>query len=153
MFNPSRDDVRRFFCDTWRKHRDGSVLTPLESIALGWILRHPEYHADLDDAAAAVVRDYRIEDGRTNPFLHLSMHVAVAEQVSIDQPPGIRAIYLKLAARLGDDHAAVHEMMECLGEVVWSAQQATAPMRPDEMSGLYLECLARRAERLAGTGP
>lgn len=153
MFNPSRDDVRRFFCDTWRKHRDGSVLTPLESIALGWILRHPEYHADLDDAAAAVVRDYRIEDGRTNPFLHLSMHVAVAEQVSIDQPPGIRAIYLKLAARLGDDHAAVHEMMECLGEVVWSAQQATAPMRPDEMSGLYLECLGRRAERLAGTGP
>jgi hypothetical protein len=151
VFNPSKDDVRRFFCDTWRKHRDGSVLMPLESIALDWILRHPEYHADLDDAAAAVVRDYRIEEGRTNPFLHLSMHVAIAEQVSIDQPPGIRAIYLKLAARLGDDHATVHEMMECLGEVVWSAQQATAPMHPDEMSARYLECLGRRAERLAGT--
>jgi hypothetical protein len=152
VFNPSKDDVRRFFCDTWRKHRTGSVLTPLEAIARDWILRHPEYHADLEDADAAAVREYRIEDGRTNPFLHLSMHVAIAEQVSIDQPSGIRAAYLKLATRLGDDHAAVHEVMECLGEVVWSAQQSTVPMPPDEMSARYLECLERRAELVAGTG-
>jgi hypothetical protein len=152
VFNPSKDDVRRFFCDTWRKHRSGSVLTPLETIALDWIMRHPEYHSELEDAEAAAFRDYRVEDGRTNPFLHLSMHLAIAEQVSIDQPPGIRAAYLKLAARLGDDHAAVHEVMECLGEVVWSAQQTVAPMHPSEMSARYLECLERRLARASGTG-
>jgi hypothetical protein len=152
VFNPSKDDVRRFFCDTWSKHRDGSVLTPLEGIALDWIQRHPEYHADLEDAEAAAARDYRVEDGRTNPFLHLSMHLAIAEQVSIDQPPGIQAIYMKLAARLGDDHAAVHEVMECLGEVVWSAQRNVAPMQPDEMNTRYLECLERRTKPASGTG-
>jgi hypothetical protein len=145
VFNPSREDVRRFFCDAWRKHRSGSVLTPTEGVAIDWILRHPEYHAELDDAESATQRDYRIEDGRTNPFLHLSMHLAIAEQLSIDQPPGIRAAYAKLAARLGDEHAAAHEVMECLGEVVWTAQRAVPPLPAEEISARYLDCLERRA--------
>jgi hypothetical protein len=47
MFNPSREDVRRFFCDTWQKHRNGAPLTPIEAIAADWMDRHPEYHPDL----------------------------------------------------------------------------------------------------------
>ena len=77
MFNPSKDDVRRFFCEAWAKHRRGGVLTPLEAVAVDWIERHPEYHPDLADADAAVGRDYSIDDGRTNPFLHLSLHLAI----------------------------------------------------------------------------
>jgi hypothetical protein len=121
------------------------VLTPLEGVAIDWILRHPEYQAELQDADAAAERDYRIEDGRTNPFLHLSMHLAIAEQLSIDQPTGIRAAYAKLAARLGDDHAAAHEVMECLGEVVWTAQRAVPPLPAEEISARYLDCLERRS--------
>ncbi|MGH6624469.1 MAG: DUF1841 family protein, partial [Burkholderiaceae bacterium] len=105
MFNPSRDDVRRFFCEAWRKHTQAEVLTPLEAMAIDWILEHPEYHADLADAEVAVAREDRIEDGRTNPFLHLSMHLAIAEQLSVDQPTGIRAIYEALVQRRGDSHA------------------------------------------------
>jgi hypothetical protein len=145
VFSPSREDVRRFFCDAWRKHLSNSVLTPLEGVAIDWILRHPEYQAELADADAAAERDYRIEDGRTNPFLHLSMHLAIAEQLSIDQPPGIRAAYAKLAARHGDDHAAAHEVMECLGEVVWTAQRAVPPLPAEEISARYLDCLERRS--------
>nr|MBF0683808.1 DUF1841 family protein [Pseudomonas sp.] len=89
MFNPSRDQVRQFFADTWRKHRQEEILSPLEAIALDWILEHPEYHGDLESGEAATA-DYTVEAGRTNPFLHLSMHLAIAEQLSIDQPPGIR---------------------------------------------------------------
>jgi hypothetical protein len=145
MFNPSKDEVRRFFCDAWSKHRSGGVLTPLEAIAVDWIRRHPEYQDELADAAAAMARDYSIDEGRTNPFLHLSMHLAIAEQLSVDQPPGIRAAFRTLVERRGDEHAAAHAVMDCLGEVVWAAQRAGSALPPDEMTARYLDCLARKA--------
>lgn len=141
MFDPSQADVRRFFCECWQKHLHGQVLTPLQAQALDWILEHPEYHGDLaslDDALAAV---YPVEAGRTNPFLHLSMHLAITEQVSIDQPPGIRAAWQALAQKTGSLHAAAHELMECLGEIVWRSQRDHTS--PDTLA--YLECIRRRA--------
>jgi len=145
VFNPSKDDVRRFFCDAWTRHRQGGVLTPLEAIAVDWIREHPEYQDELSDADAAVARDYGIDEGRTNPFLHLSMHLAIAEQLSVDQPPGIRAAHRKLVERLGNVHDAAHAVMDCLAEIVWTAQRAGAPVPPDEMSARYLDCLGRKA--------
>jgi len=141
MFNPSQADVRRFFCETWRKHDEGVPLTPLEAMALDWILEHPEYHQDLASLDQALQAQYPVEQGRTNPFLHLSMHLSIAEQLSIDQPPGIRAACEALAARTGSLHEACHGIMECLGEVVWRAQRERAP--PDGEA--YLECIRRRA--------
>jgi len=146
MFAPSKDDVRRFFRETWRKHRASELLTPLEAMALDWMLEHPEYHTDLASSDASSP-EYRVEDGRTNPFLHLSMHLAIAEQLSIDQPPGVRAEYQKLVTRLGDPHAAAHEVMECLGETLWAAQRPGSVLTPEAMSERYLECLRRRASR------
>jgi hypothetical protein len=143
MFNPSRDEVRRFFIDAWRKQRAGEILTPLEAIAADWMVEHPEYHADLVDADAAHTRDYSPEDGQTNPFLHLSMHLAISEQLSIDQPPGIRAAHERLAARLGSAHDAQHAIMDCLGETIWEAQRTHTP--PD--TDAYLARIQRRASR------
>src|SRR5262245_23467374 len=80
MFNPSRDDVRRFFCTTWAKQRSGQIVTPLEAIAVRWIELHPEYHALLEDPERALTEEFTVERGVTNPFLHLSMHLALAEQ-------------------------------------------------------------------------
>ncbi len=151
MFNPSTAEVRRFFCETWRKHGTKEMLSALETLALDWILLHPEYQADLADAELAIARDYRVDEGRTNPFLHLAMHLAIAEQLSVDQPPGIRAAFQQLTARAGDTHAAAHEVMDCLGEVVWSAQRAGSTIPPDEMSLQYLDCLRRRALRGAAS--
>ncbi len=144
MFTPTKQEVRRFFRETWHKHRAGHVLTPIEAMALDWIIEHPEYHNELANSGAEDA-EYRVEDGRTNPFLHLSMHLAIAEQLSIDQPPGIRAAYERLVRRRGDAHAAAHEVMECLGEIVWTAQRAGQALPPEEMSARYLDCLARRA--------
>ncbi len=90
-------------------------------------------------------REYAVDDGRTNPFLHMSMHLAIAEQLSIDQPPGIRAMFKKLVQRRADEHAAMHDVMECLGEAVWSAQRAGQAVPADEMSARYLDCMRRRA--------
>jgi len=139
MFNPTRDQVRQFFTETWRKHRAGEVLTPLEATALDWILEHPEYHGDLENPEAAQA-DYSVEAGRTNPFLHLSMHLAIAEQVSIDHPPGIRAAWRALLGTR-DEHEAAHVVMEALGEVVWEAQRMGVPLDNDR----YLDLIRRRA--------
>lgn len=139
LFTPTRSGVRQFFIDAWAKHRAGAPLEPLEAIAIDWVREHPEYHATLDSGASALERDYAPEDGTSNPFLHLSMHLSIAEQVSIDQPPGIRAATEALALRRGSLHAAHHDVMECLGAMLWSAQRRGEP--PDALA--YLECVRR----------
>lgn len=141
MFTPSQNDVRRFFCETWRKQKANEILTPLEAIARDWILQHPEYDAALSDVEQALAADYAVEGGSTNPFLHLSMHLSIAEQVSIDQPPGIRAACEALAHRLNSAHEAHHQIMECLGEMIWHSQRNNTP--PD--GAAYIDCVRRRA--------
>ena len=141
MFNPSRDEARRFLIDAWAKHRKGHPLSGLERIAADLIAVHPEYHPALEDPDKHADRDYAPEAGAINPFLHLSLHLAVAEQLAIDQPPGIRAQFERLREARGDEHAALHAVLECLGEVVWQAQRHGTP--PD--ATLYLDCLARQS--------
>ena len=141
MFAPSQNDVRRFFCETQRKRRERAPLTPMESIAADWIAEHPEYHAELDDLDAALAAVYDVESGRTNPFLHLSMHLTISEQISIDQPRGIKQAFALLAARSGSAHEAQHEVMECLGEMMWTSQRSGLP--PD--GDAYIDCARRRA--------
>jgi hypothetical protein len=141
MFTPSQHDVRRFFCDAYRKHRNNEILTPLEAIARDWIMQHPEYAGDLEDVEAALAADYSVERGQANPFLHLSMHLSIAEQISIDQPQGIRAAFQMLAHKLQSEHEAHHQIMECLGEMIWNSQRNGMP--PD--GAAYIECVQRRS--------
>ena len=140
MFTPSQHDVRRFFCETYRKLRTNEILTPLEAIARDWIMQHEEYADALSDVETALAADYSVERGQSNPFLHLSMHLSIAEQVSIDQPPGIRAAFIGLAQRLGSEHEAHHQMMEGLGEMIWNSQRSGLP--PD--GAAYIECVKKR---------
>jgi hypothetical protein len=143
MFAPSQHDVRRFFCETHSRQRQGLPLTPMQALAAQWIAEHPEYHAELADIDAALAASYAVEDGRSNPFLHLSMHLTISEQVAIDQPRGIKQAFDLLAARLGSAHEAQHQVMECLGEMIWASQRSGLP--PDGHA--YLDCVRRRATR------
>ncbi len=140
MFNPSREQVRQFFCDAWRKHRQRLFLEGAEVVAADLIVEHPEYHALLENSALALAQEFTPESGQMNPFLHLSLHLAVAEQISIDQPPGIRAAYQALRARL-DVHDAEHAILECLGEALWHAQRDGGAI--DGVA--YLDCVRRAA--------
>lgn len=140
FFSPSREQARRFFFDAWRKYRAGEPLQGLETVAVEVMLLHPEYHHVLDDPDRFLGHDYAPEEGRTNPFLHMSLHVAIEEQIAIDQPRGIRAEFERLLISRGDRHDALHVALECLGEVVWQAQRDGAA--PD--GARYLECLRRR---------
>ncbi len=137
MFNPSRDQVRQFFFDVWTKYRAGQPLVGAEQPALEAVLTHPEYHALLEQPERYKERDYLPEAGEINPFLHLSMHLAVAEQLSVDQPPGIRARYQQLLARHGNAMDAQHEVMDCLAEMIWQGQRHQTAFD----SAAYLRCL------------
>ena len=120
MFDPNRDQARDVFFDAWHKYRAGEPLVGMESLALDVILLHPEYHAMLAQPARYRDKDYVDE---ANPFLHMSLHVALEEQLSIDQPPGIAERFRALVRRHGNRHDAVHEAIECPAETVWRAQR------------------------------
>lgn len=143
MFAPSREQVRELFFTAWAKYRAGRPLEGMEALALDVILAHPEYHALLEAPERYREREYFPEMGETNPFLHMSLHLALEEQLSIDQPPGVTQRFTALAAKLGERHAALHEALECLAEMVWRAQREGTP--PD--GSAYLECLDSRARR------
>jgi len=138
MFNPSRDEVRELFFRAWKSHREGMPLAGMDALALDVILQHPEYHDALGHPERSRDKDYFDE---SNPFLHMSLHMALEEQLSIDQPPGIAARFRALLARHGDRHEALHQALECLAETVWRAQRDRAA--PDARA--YLDCLAARA--------
>jgi hypothetical protein len=144
MFHPSQADVRRFFCAVHAKTQAGAPMEAIETLASLWIAEHPEYHTDLSDVDAALARNYDATPDKTNPFLHLSMHLSISEQCSIDQPRGIRQAVELLAKRLDDGlHDAHHATMECLGEMLWNSQQSGRP--PD--GDAYIAAVQRRATR------
>ncbi len=140
LFSDKREDLRRQFVEAWRKAREGLPVTALEDLIASVISEHPEYQALLENEDA-LAREWTPEQGETNPFLHMGMHIAVREQLSVDRPPGIRKAFEMLAQRRGDAHAAEHDMLECLGESLWEAQRAGR--MPDEAA--YLEKIRQRA--------
>ena len=143
MFSPTQADVRRFFCAVHAKSTQDQPMEAIETLAAQWIGEHPEYHGDLVDVEAALARLGATTTETDNPFLHLSMHLSISEQCSIDQPPGIRQAVELLTARRGDLHQAHHEAMECLGRMLWESQRSGRP--PDGQA--YIEHVRQRATR------
>ncbi len=132
----SRDEIRQVYLKVWQKMQNQSVLEPLEAIIADVIKLHPEYHSMLEMGETAKQKDFSPEDGQTNPFLHMGMHITLREQAGGDRPAGILDIYQKLVQQKGI-HETEHAMMECLGQTLWNAQRHDA--MPDENA--YLACL------------
>lgn len=139
MFTHDRKNLREVFFHAWQRYRNGLPLEGVEQLIVAVAQRHPEYQPILDDSERFADRDYSPELGETNPFLHMSMHIAIAEQLSIDQPRGVRAHFRTILAQTGDEHETEHRMMECMGEMLWQAGRAGTA--PDEK--VYLDCLTR----------
>lgn len=143
MFQPSQADVRRFFCSVYAKACSGQPLEAIEVIASQWIDEHPEYHDELADLDQALASMTAVDASKENPFLHLSMHLSISEQCSIDQPRGIRQAVELLTARRDSLHEAHHAAMECLGRMLWESQRAGKP--PD--GAAYIACVQRHATK------
>lgn len=140
MFGQDREQLRRFFQTAWDKRLAGQALQPLEQLVAEVIAQHPEYQDQLT-GDEALQREFSPDDGQTNPWLHMGMHISLGEQLLADRPAGLRDLYQRIANRLGDPHAAEHAMMDCLGFALWEAQRSNRA--PDEAA--YLECLKKLA--------
>jgi len=138
MFGQNREQLRRFYQQCWQKRCNGEPLQGLELLVAQVIEQHPEYHALIADPHA-LDKDFAVQDGQTNPFLHMGMHITLAEQLGSDRPAGIRNLHHKITLRAGDAHQAEHRMMDCLGLVLWEAQRAGRA--PDEQA--YLACMRK----------
>jgi hypothetical protein len=143
LFGSNRRDTREVFFQTWKKLNNGEPLDGIEAVVGRIVQAHPEYHSLLSRPEVMEDADYLPEQGQTNPFLHMGMHVAIEEQLSIDQPRGIREQFKKLLLRNPDPHESQHVIMECLGEMLWQSQRQQLP--PDEKT--YLQCLERFTEK------
>jgi hypothetical protein len=139
MFTQDRQQIRSIFFRAWQNYRNGLPLQGIEKIIIDVAVRHPEYHSLLENPERYEDSDYSPEVGATNPFLHIGMHIAVEEQLSIDQPVGIRSRYQKILTYADDAHAAQHQVMECLGEMLWQAQRSQNAPDP----AVYFACLER----------
>jgi Domain of unknown function (DUF1841) len=140
MFNPSRDQARAFFIESWRKRRANEPMEAMEQLVADIVASHPEYHALFENPDAAD-KDFSPEDGQINPFLHVSLHLAIEEQLAIDQPPGLRAAYEACLAKRGNAHEARHDVLDALGETIWEAQRGGKEM--DALA--YVERVKRKA--------
>lgn len=139
MFSQDRSQMRRVFHQAWRKRREKQPLEPMEALICDILELHPEYHPIVESIDDNLDRDWLPDQGETNPFLHMSMHIAIREQVLADRPAGIKALYKQVCDKKRDVHEAEHALMECLGEALWKAQSSGLP--PDEAG--YLDCIRR----------
>lgn len=138
LFGNDRTALRRYYLEAWRKLRAGEPMQALERQIAEVVQQHPEYHSLLEDDTA-LDRDYTPEQGQSNPFLHMGMHIAIGEQLATQRPAGIVELYQALQSKYGDHHQVEHQMMECLGEMLWQAQRSgSAPQEAD-----YLNCIRR----------
>lgn len=141
LYNPSRDQARQFLFDAWAKFQLQQTLTDLEKIAVEVIQMHPEYHAIFSSPEKYMHQQYFPEMGETNPFLHITLHLSVVEQISINQPIGITPIYDKLRQKYSDTHTAYHDVIDCLAETIWHAQRNNEPLD----SAYYLKLLNQKS--------
>jgi hypothetical protein len=134
IFGQDRHELRKMYADAWRKHCDKTPLSPLEAQIAQVVEEHPEYHEAVGDDLA---KDFTVEGGKTNPYLHMGLHLSIREQVATDRPTGVAAIFRLLADKAGDSHTTEHRMIDCLAESLWESQRDQSP--PDESQ--YLERL------------
>src|SRR5580698_8184444 len=106
MPDSERENMRKVFFDVWNKHQNNELLVPLEVQIIAIIIQHPEYHAFLNHPEN-LEQDHLLEQ---NPFFHMSLHLALQEQITMDRPAGIKAIYAKLCIKFQDTHLAEHKM-------------------------------------------
>jgi hypothetical protein len=137
IFGQDRNELRKMYADAWKKHCDKTPMTTLEVQIAAVVEWHPEYQEDVmsDD----LNKDFTPDGGKTNPFLHMGLHLGIREQVSTNRPPGIASIFTSITSKSGDAHAAEHQMIDCLAETLWEAQSQNSA--PDEQK--YLERLQR----------
>ena len=119
MFTSDRSKQRQYLKQAWEKYTRQDQLEPLELQLAEIVEKHPEYH----DLIKNLDSEYFPEQGNTNPFLHINLHLTLQDQLTMDQPKGIREIHNKLLVKIKDGHEVEHMMMEHIAEMIFNAQK------------------------------
>ena len=127
MFSQDRSKQREFLAKSWQKHINAEILEPLELQLALIVQKHPEYHALIND----INLEYFPEQGKTNPFLHINLHLALQDQLTLNRPNGINDIYKKLIEVHSDAHEVEHMMMECIAEMISQSQKNNTTLDQD----------------------
>jgi len=139
LFGQDRNQLRKVYFQSWYKFKNKQPMEPMESLIANLINQHPEYHDFFSQSEQNQAKDFTPEMGQSNPFLHLGMHISIKEQLGTQRPAELSALYQSLCTKLGESHAAEHQIMECLGQMLWTAQRDN--QTPDE--SLYIECVKK----------
>jgi hypothetical protein len=143
MFSSERQQHRQTFITAWAKARAEQPLEPVEAQIVAVVRQHPEYQGFLNDDEEVLQRDFSLDRGESNPFLHMALHIAILDQLATDQPLGVRRCYADLLRSTGDPHEAEHLIMECLAETIWEIQHNGTSFDPRA----YLKCIKRANKR------
>ncbi len=139
LFGQNRNQLRKIYFQSWHKFKNNLPIEPMESLIAHLIQQHPEYHDFFNQSEYNEDKDFSPEMGQTNPFLHLGMHISIQEQLGTQRPPELATLYQSLCTKQGDAHAAEHLIIDCLGEMLWTAQRNNQP--PNETT--YIECVKK----------
>jgi len=139
LFGQDRNQLRKVYFQSWQKFKNKQPMEPMESLIASLINQHPEYHDFFSQSEQNQAKDFTPEMGQSNPFLHLGMHISIHEQLGTQRPAELSTLYQSLCKKLGESHAAEHQIMECLGEMLWTAQRDD--QAPDESR--YIECVKK----------
>lgn len=137
LFTNDRQQMRRFFFETWQKYQAKQILSAMEQQLISIINAHPEYHYIFNAPEKYLVYDYCPELGEHNPFMHLSLHMGLLEQITTNRPAGIITLYQNLCQQLADSHQAEHAMIDCLAQGLWKMQQGQTYSEQDYLADLY----------------
>jgi hypothetical protein len=119
VFTSDRSKQRQYLKQAWEKYTRQDQLEPLELQLAKIVEKHPEYH----DLIKNLDSEYFPEQGNTNPFLHINLHLTLQDQLTMDQPKGIRGIHNRLLVKIKDEHEVEHMMMEHIAEMIFNAQK------------------------------
>jgi len=139
VFNQDRSQLRRFYFQSWNKYKNNLAMEPMETIVATLIKQHPEYHDFFNDLEKNQNKDFTPDMGQSNPFLHLGMHISIQEQLSTQRPAALSPLYQSLCKKTDDAHEAEHQIINCLGEMLWLSQKNNQPL--DETT--YIECVKK----------
>ena len=122
MFTSDRSKQRQYLKQAWEKYTSQEQLEPLELQLSKIVEQHPEYQNLIKNLDS----EYFPEQGNTNPYLHINLHLTLQDQITMDQPKGIRDIHSQLIVKIKDAHEVEHMMMEHIAEMIFNAQKNNA---------------------------
>ena len=122
MFTSDRSKQRQYLKQAWEKYTSQEQLEPLELQLSKIVEQHPEYQNLIKNLGS----EYFPEQGNTNPYLHINLHLTLQDQITMDQPKGIKEIHSQLLLKIKDAHEVEHMMMENIAEMIFNAQKNNA---------------------------